>query len=258
MSETEQPAVGTQTPAVAAPPAQPAPAPAAKKRRMKPWHWAVIVILSLLFGFWGLWRVFVPAAGDPRARLREQQAQIETLQQQVATLTRSDQISRDANRDLQGTLAERDEEISGLRADVAFYERFVGATGQRRGLTVHELQLQPQSDVAWHFTATLTQNLNRGAVSSGNVALSVEGTREGKLQRLGWADLRQQPNAPGVAYSFKYFQQVEGDIVLPPGFKPLRVSVRLDPQGGSAVEQSFPWTEAAAEAAATERSATGT
>src|SRR5688572_24685127 len=198
MSETEQPAAGTETPAVAAPPVQPAPAPIAKKRRLKPWHWVAIVILSLLFGFWGLWRVFVPAAGDPRARLREQQSQIEILQQQVATLTRSDQISRDANRDLQGTLAERDEEISGLRADVAFYERFVGATGQRRGLTVHELQLQPQSDVAWHFTATLTQNLNRGAVSSGNVALSVEGTREGKLQRLGWADLRQQANAPGV------------------------------------------------------------
>src|SRR3546814_5446704 len=69
---------------------------------------------------------------------------VETLEQQVATLKRSDQISRDANRDLQGTLAERDEEIAGLRADVAFYERFVGATGQRRGLTVHQLHLQPQ------------------------------------------------------------------------------------------------------------------
>src|SRR3546814_8764360 len=74
----------------------------------------------------------------------DQRAQVEALEQQVATLKRSDQISRDANRDLQGTLAERDEEIAGLRADVAFYERFVGATGQRRGLTVHQLHLQPQ------------------------------------------------------------------------------------------------------------------
>src|SRR3546814_19579440 len=58
------------------------------------------------------------------------------------------QISRDANRDLQGTLAERDEEIAGLRADVAFYERFVGATGQRRGLTVHQppLPTEPARD----------------------------------------------------------------------------------------------------------------
>ena len=63
----------------------------------------------------------------------------------MATLARSDQISRDANRDLQGTLAERDEEIAGLRADVAFYERFVGSTAQRRGLNVHELHMQRQA-----------------------------------------------------------------------------------------------------------------
>src|SRR3546814_1758105 len=78
-----------------------------------------------------------------------------------STLKRSDQISRDANRDLQGTLAERAEEIAGLRADVAFYERFVAAPGQRRRLTLHQPRLQPQSDQAWHFTTTLTQNLNQ-------------------------------------------------------------------------------------------------
>src|SRR3546814_2990745 len=89
----------------------------------------------------------------------------------------------------------------GLRADVAFYERFVGAPGQRRGLTVHQLHLQPQSDQAWHFTTTLTQNLNRGADSSGQVTLSVEGTSDGKLQTLDWDALRQQPGAAGIAYA---------------------------------------------------------
>src|SRR3546814_20399663 len=89
---------------------------------------------------------------------------MEILEQQVATLKRSDQISRDANLDLQGTLAERDEEIAGLRADVDFYERFVGATGQRRGLTVHQLHLQPQSDQAWPFTNKLTPTPTRGHV----------------------------------------------------------------------------------------------
>ena len=128
-------------------------------------------------------------------------------------------------------------------ADIAFYERFVGATGQRRGLSVHDLDLQLQSGDAWHFVATLTQNLNRGAVNTGRVTLAVEGTRNDRLEKLSWSSLRKQGNAPGVAYSFKYFQQVEGEVMLPKGFKPLRVSVRLVPPGGSAVEQSFPWPE---------------
>ncbi|WP_334180572.1 DUF6776 family protein [Pseudoxanthomonas sp.] len=214
----------------------------------------VALVLLLATGGWVLWRGLAGSTGEgpTPAQLRGQQQRIESLEQQVATLSRSDQISRDANRDLQATLSERDEEIAGLRTDVAFYERFVGATAQRRGLSVHELTLQPQDEQAWHFTATLTQNLNRGAVNAGRLLVSVEGTEAGKLRRLGWADLRQQPNAPGVAYSFKYFQQIEGDLLLPPGFKPVRVIARLVPQGGAAVEQSFPWTQATAKEGAGE------
>ena len=214
----------------------------------------IAVAIALVLGGWGLWRVLAGGAGDEAtpAQLRAQLRRIESLEQQVATLSRSDQISRDANRDLQATLSERDEEIAGLRADVAFYERFVGATAQRRGLSVHELTLQPQDEQAWHFTATLTQNLNRGAVNAGRLLVSVEGTEAGKLRRLAWSDLRQQPNAPGVPYSFKYFQQVEGDLLLPPGFKPVRVIARVVPQGGAAVEQSFPWAQAAAKEGAGE------
>jgi Family of unknown function (DUF6776) len=212
----------------------------------------VVFLAALGFGGWGLWQVLLPASGDPRAQLassrRENsnlQDEVEQLRQRIATLTRSDQISRDANRDLQGALGDRDEEIAGLRADVAFYERLVGATAQRRGLSVHALKLQTQNGPAWHFVGTLTQNLNRGAVSEGTLMLALEGTREGKLQKLSWSDLRQQANAPGVGYSFKYFQQVEGDVFLPAGLTPVKVTVRLQPRSGAAIEQSFSWADAA-------------
>ncbi|GAA3925187.1 DUF6776 family protein [Luteimonas lutimaris] len=237
-----------QSPPAAPPPAAPtedAPAtpstPPVSPASPLRWWRPLLFVVALAFGCWGAWKTFAPAPAVPSAG---QHARVEALEQQVATLRRSDQISRDANRDLQGTLAERDEEIAGLRADVAFYERFVGATGQRRGLTVHQLNLRPQSGQAWHFTTTLTQNLNRGAVSSGEVTLSVEGTRDGKLQTLAWDDLRQQPDAPGIAYSFKYFEEVGGDLVLPAGYQPLRVVVRLAPKSGAAVEQSFTWADA--------------
>ncbi len=204
-----------------------------------------VFVAAIVFGLWGVWiAVAGPRGGtdiDPAAA----QARIEALEQEVATLTRSDQISREANRDLQGALAEREEEISALRADVAFYERFVGSTAQRRGLAVHELFLTPRTDQAWQYTATLTQNLNRGSVSSGHLTLEVEGTRDGRLERLDWPALRQQPGAEGVEYSFKYFQQLEGEVVLPPGFEPLRVVARLVPASGAPVEKTLPWAEAA-------------
>lgn len=210
---------------------------------------AALVAGALLLGLWGAWRAFAPTPANAGERLRQQVRRIEALEQRNAILARSDQISRQANADLQATLAERDEEIAGLRADVAFYERFVGATGQRRGLSVHELKLAPQRDPQlWHFVATLTQNLNRGVVSSGRLLLALEVTDGGSMRRLDWSVLRQQAGAPGIEYSFRYFQQVEGDIVLPRGVRPVRVVVKLLPASGPAVEQSFTWSTATAAA----------
>lgn len=211
--------------------------------------WAVLA-LAVLFCGWGLWRTLGPGAGDVHARLtaseqtsRQLQERVEEMQQEVVTLGRSDQISRDANRDLQGALAEREEEIAGLRADVAFYERLVGATSQRRGLTVHALRMTPQNASAWQFQTTLTQNLNRGAVSSGRLSLSIEGTMDGKRRELAWADLRQGDKTEGTPFSFKYFQQVKGDVFLPEGFSPVRVTVKLQPRSGAAVSESFSWSD---------------
>lgn len=212
---------------------------------------ALLVVAALAFGGWGLWRAYGPQPANAGDLLRSQAARIDTLEQEAATLKRSDQISRQANTDLQGTLAERDEEIASLRADIAFYERFVGATAQRHGLSVHELKLEPQRDPQlWHFVATLTQNLNRGAVNRGRLLLSVEASNGGRMQKLAWGELRQQQNAPGIEYSFKYFQRVEGDLVLPTGVKPVRVIARLVPATGAAVEQSFTWSETASGAPA--------
>ncbi|WP_228076666.1 DUF6776 family protein [Novilysobacter ciconiae] len=210
--------------------------------------WGVLAV-AILFGGWGLWRALA-GGGDVHARLsaseqanEELQARLDEMQQNVATLTRSDQISRDANRDLQGALAEREEEIAGLRADVAFYERLVGATSQRRGLTVHALRMAPQNGNAWEFQTTLTQNLNRGAVSSGRLSLAIEGTLDGKREELVWSDLRQGDDADGAPFSFKYFQQIKGDVFLPDGFAPVRVTVKLQPRSGSPITESFNWSE---------------
>ncbi len=200
-----------------------------------------LVLLSLAFGAWGLWTVLGGGGGEDPASLRQQ---VEALEQQVTTLARSDQISREANRELQGALAEREEQVAALREEVAFYERFVGSTAQRQGLTVHELQMRPGEGGVWHFSATLTQNLERGQPSEGGLTLVIGGSRNGRYEELAWSDLRQREDAAPLDYSFKYFQQVQGDIMLPAGFTPVRVTVRAAPARGSAVEQSFPWADA--------------
>ena len=65
----------------------------------------------------------------------------------------------------------------------------------------------------------------------------------GRLETLDWPALRFDPEAAAIDYSFRYFQQVEGDFALPAGFQPTRVTVRLDPASGPDVAQSFDWQD---------------
>ena len=172
--------------------------------------------------------------------LASARAQVEQLTRAQATAQASDRISRAALTEVQSSLAEREEEIAGLRADVAFYERLVGSTSQRKGLNAHSVEFSQEAAGSWHYTVVLTQNLNRGAISQGQMRFSVEGVKDGKLTTVGWDELHQRQGVAGQAYSFRYFQQLDGSVMLPADFTPQRVRVSLSGSGGNA-SQSFDW-----------------
>ncbi|MEL1265464.1 DUF6776 family protein [Pseudoxanthomonas putridarboris] len=216
------------------------------------WAWALAWIATVAAAWVLASHTAAPRLAQVDARLRQAEValqqtrtQLGTLQQRESTLARSDQISRAANAEVQATLAERDEEIAGLRADVAFYERLVGATSPRKGLNVHVAEFEPASGGSWRYQIMLTQTLNRGAISEGQMRFSVEGVRDGKLASVAWDELHQQRAAPGQGYSFRYFQQLDGSVMLPRGFTPQRVKVTLDGEN-VAVEQAFDWKTATA------------
>ena len=164
------------------------------------------------------------------------------LKMRIVVLERSEQVAKAALTELQQTLRDREEEIAGVRADLAFYGRLVGGA-KREGLAVHALSLKRVADSrAWNFSATLTQNFKRGQEIKGRLALSVEGIAGGKLQTLDWSSLRQGQSS-GIEYGFKYFQQVSGTIMLPAGFAANRVIIRAEGEGGH-VEQEFSWKDA--------------
>ncbi|MEE7546540.1 hypothetical protein HF319_05370, partial [Xanthomonas sp. Kuri4-1] len=181
-------------------------------------------------------------AGLDRARQAQagQRRQIEELKQRQINLTVSDKISRAANNEVQASLAERDEQIAALRADVAFYERLVGATSQRKGLNAHSIEFARDAGGSWRYSVVLTQNLNRGAISQGQLRFAVEGVRAGKLTSVTWNELHQRPEVAGQPYSFRYFQQLDGSVILPKDFTPQRVRISLSGDGAP-VNQTFDW-----------------
>ena len=188
------------------------------------WFASLIVTAALT---WAL-RENVPADGV--AQLKHALEQTAALQQRVAVLERAQQVASAANADLQRQIGVRQEEIAGLRADLAFYSSLTRADAKREGLSVQALNLAPVhgNPRLFNFTVTLTQNLKPGQVASGQLKLNVIGMRGDKLTTVDWTDLAANADAKGVGFAFKYFQQIKGTLLLPDGFTPNGVRVEAD------------------------------
>jgi hypothetical protein len=207
--------------------------------------WLVSTALAALGALFVRERI---ASASDHAEVDALHRQNSGLQQRIAVLERSEQVARAANADLQQVLRDRQEQIWALRADLGFYSRLTGTNARREGLTVQGVHLAAASEGrVYNFTITITQNLKAGQLASGRARASVSGVREGKLATLGWADLASHQDGEGLAFSFKYFQQLKGTLMLPPGFMPNRIRVEADAGGEMGrAEQDFAWAEALA------------
>lgn len=186
-----------------------------------------------------------PLASPVHTAKRQLQSDNDTLRQQVATLTRSLQVSQVATQSLKGSLADREEKINGLRADLAFYSHLIGGGAQHHGLRVQDVHLARVGDSrAWNITVTLTHNVKRGRKVTGAVQVAVEGILKGKLTRLSWETLSGEAESDGLDFSFRYFQQVRGTMMLPAGFTPNRLRIRANPASGKTVEHAVDWNDA--------------
>jgi hypothetical protein len=186
--------------------------------------------------------VGAPTAVDNNHQQDAQSDQVDDLKQQIANLQRAAQVNEVATRSLRGTLAQREEELNGLRTDLGFYSRLVGGDAQRRGLKLQEVKLQPiVGSRGWNLSLSLTQNAKRGSEVSGNALVSVEGLRGDKVARLDWPALGDAAQKDGLPFHFTYFQQLHGTIVLPADFRPTRLRISVRPASGEPVNRAVAW-----------------
>ncbi|WP_233840564.1 DUF6776 family protein [Dyella sp. 2HG41-7] len=208
------------------------------------WLGSVLVVAILAALAAGAWKNVAPRISDHRA-VRALTAENDQLKQQVANLERSQQVGDIATKALRQTISQRDEEISGLRADLGFYSRLVGGDAQRQGLKVQEVALQPVShSSAWNLTVSLTQNVKRDDDTSGTTTVTVEGLRNNKVVQLEWSTLGNASEKDGIPFRFRYFQQLHTTIALPSDFRPTRLHVTVQPENGEPVSRTVAWSDA--------------
>ncbi len=217
------------------------------------WRWRLIVAVLWLGSLAATYLIlratiapqFVEVSRElaqARRALAAADVEKQQLHRTAAQHQRGQQVADRANLELQQALAARQEEVASLRSDLSFYQRLMEGGAQQPGMSVHSLVLRKTDNArAFQFAVTLSQNLKRNRQAAGTVELSISGEDGQRSARLGLAELG--GTGPTMEFSFKYFQQLSGLIMLPEGFKPASVRLKVLPEGSNSIEREFMWKD---------------
>jgi hypothetical protein len=178
------------------------------------------------------------------SRIRSLEAENANQRRQIEAEEVARRVDREGYGQVQRSLGDMQSQIARLNQDLSFYRGLVQPDSLIH-VKVQQMQIVPDTAPGkFNLKFVLIQTGKPNKEVAGSAALTLEGLQQGKPANLTFAQV--SPNRRvSLAYSFKYFQQYDEPIVLPPGFEPTRVGVEIRSGKGAGTgngfRQAFVW-----------------
>jgi len=179
-----------------------------------------------------------------KVHIRDLNQEAAQLRSQNAILVQAGEIDRQAYSQVDSTLEELESEILELKQQVSFYSGIVSPT-ESKGLRVQKFELTRDAQTSnYRYNLVLTQFVKNQHVVKGSAKMTVLGMQGAKQKSISF-NAMSRPAKSHMRFRFKYFQELQGDIVLPVGFEPLRLELRAIPEGKrlKSITQTYSWAE---------------
>ena len=187
---------------------------------------------------------------EERDQLQEQviEANQETrgFRQRVGALEKGGEVDRQAAEGIRQTVKSLKAQVSTLEEEVSFYKGIMAPSGQDKGLRISKIDIQPlDQDDKFRYSIMMTQVADNSSYIKGVAAVNFVGIEAGKRKIIPLRELDDQVNELGVKFSFRYFQEIAGEVKLPANFKVEQVQVVLQSSGSKAqrVEETIEWSQ---------------
>ncbi|MGI9223596.1 MAG: DUF6776 family protein [Woeseiaceae bacterium] len=190
----------------------------------------------------------VDAAGEREQyerRIVVLENEIVSLKEQVALLETHRDIDRAAYSEVETSLTELQAKIQEQRDAIAFYRGIVSPADGNKGLRVQDLKLsRGKAEREYNIRLVLVQALQHDRKVSGTVNVTIDGDQDGVETTYTYAQLLPDDSEPGWAFSFRYFQDFDRQVILPDGFTPQRVNIEVQSRTRSiaSIAESYSWT----------------
>jgi len=167
-----------------------------------------------------------------------------SFSQRVIMLEKGGEVDRRSTEGLRQNLVDLRTQIATLQEEVAFYKGIMAPSTRKQDLRIQKLDITPTlEERRFRYKVVVTQVGTNQRFVSGLAAVNIIGVLDGKQVIYGLRDVSNDVQDYGIKYRFRYFQEIEGDLVLPEGFTAESVEVVLQTNGSKAnrVAQTFPW-----------------
>ena len=168
--------------------------------------------------------------------------ELDSLQQKLVASKRSSEIEQQAYSEVDDSLRDLQSEILELKQEVAFYRSIVAPRESSRGLRIQRFKITPAAqDKTFRYKLVLTQVIKNNRITRGEVEIQIEGVQNGKHRTMNLTEvsIKKKKKFP---FKFKYFQNFEGDLIIPDGFVPSRVNIKVKSNRVS-LNKTFSWSD---------------
>lgn len=167
----------------------------------------------------------------------------ERLRAEVASAELARNVDNKAYAAVEKNLADLQAQVLKHREQLTFYRGIVSPEDGIGGLRIQRFQVLPgAAEHHYRLRLVLVQSMRQETVVSGSVVVQLEGVRENRPVQLRLSEAADTERADGLLpFQFRYFQNLEQDIVLPDGFEPRAVNVEVRSARLAPVRESYPW-----------------
>lgn len=175
-------------------------------------------------------------------QLEESRLLIEEMRQAIADLEIGGEIDNKANEEVRLTIENLQEQIAQLDEEIKFYKGVMLPNVANKGLRIERLDVTSSSPGRVKYSLLLTQVVDKHDYIQGGVEISLRGQKGGQDKSFLLSELGGDQN-DAIRFRFRYFQNINGELMLPDGFEPREMIIVARSSGSNAqrLERKFDW-----------------
>ena len=218
------------------------------------WARAAVLLAVLVAGggayFYGFYSG-IRENGDARIERDELQDSVLAMQEengalreQLLKIEQAGTVDQQALDNVQQTIVAQREKISQLEEDVLFYKQIMSPENAENGLVIGQLDLvATDAPRTIRYRMELKQQGNNENVINGHASVNILGMRNYQEISIPLSELSATQLDEDIRLQFRYFQNIEGELMLPENFEPTKVQIMAVAEGDNAktVQKSFGW-----------------